>query len=142
MAIVQGFLVGKVVQWFGKRKVVTFGFLLWTIGMFLFSQASEPWMLYAFLIPYALGGVAGPTVQGIISNQVSQKEQGILQGSITGLVSVTAILGQLVFAPVFYYFIKPETFYYFPGAAYALAAVFLLIAFGCAFVAMKRLELK
>lgn len=142
VAIVQGFLVGKVVQWFGKRKVVTFGFLLWTIGMFLFSQASEPWMLYAFLIPYALGGVAGPTVQGIISNQVSQKEQGILQGSITGLVSVTAILGQLVFAPVFYYFIKPETIYYFPGAAYALAAVFLLIAFGCAFVAMKRLELK
>lgn len=142
VAIVQGFLVGKVVKWLGKRKVVTFGFLLWTIGMFLFSQASEPWMLYAFLIPYALGGVAGPTVQGIISNQVSQKEQGILQGSITGLVSITAILGQLVFAPVFYYFIRPETVFYFPGASYALAAVFLLVAFGCAFVAMKRLELK
>ena len=133
--------MGKAVKWFGKRKVVTFGFLLWVIGMFLFSRASEPWMLYAFMIPYALGGVAGPTVQGIISNQVSDKEQGILQGSITGLVSVTAILGQLVFAPVFYYFIRPETPIYFPGASYALAAGFLAIAFLCAFIAMKRISI-
>ena len=141
VAFVQGFLVGKAVEWFGKRKVVTIGFLLWTLGMFLFSQADEPWMLYAFLIPYALGGIAGPTVQGIISNQVSEKEQGILQGSITSLVSITAILGQLIFAPVFYYFIRPETTFYFPGAAYALGAIFLLIALVLAITAMKRLDI-
>ncbi|HAI41858.1 MAG TPA: tetracycline resistance MFS efflux pump, partial [Maribacter sp.] len=109
VAVVQGFLVGKLVTKFGKRKVIIYGFLLWTVGMFLFAFAHEPWMLYAFLIPYALGGIAGPTVQGVISNQVSEKEQGILQGSITGLVSITAILGQFIFAPVFYYFIRPET---------------------------------
>ncbi|WP_422858268.1 MFS transporter [Flagellimonas sp. S174] len=141
VAFVQGFLVGKAVEWFGKRKVVTIGFLLWTLGMFLFSQADEPWMLYAFLIPYALGGIAGPTVQGIISNQVSEKEQGILQGSITSLVSITAILGQLIFAPVFYYFIRPETTFYFPGAAYALGAIFLFISLILAITAMKRIEL-
>lgn len=141
VAFVQGFLVGRAVEWFGKQKVVTFGFLLWTLGMFLFSQASEPWMLYAFLVPYALGGVAGPTVQGIISNQVSEKEQGNLQGSITGLVSVTAILGQLLFAPVFYYFIRPETSIYFPGAPYVLASVLLFIAFILAKTAMSRIEL-
>ncbi|MEO0572833.1 MAG: MFS transporter [Bacteroidota bacterium] len=141
VAFVQGFLVGRAVEWFGKQKVVTFGFLLWTLGMFLFSQASEPWMLYAFLIPYALGGVAGPTVQGIISNQVSEKEQGNLQGSITGLVSITAILGQLVFAPVFYFFIRPETVFYFPGASYALAAFLLFIAFILAKTAMNRIAL-
>ncbi|KPM30996.1 Arabinose efflux permease family protein [Croceitalea dokdonensis DOKDO 023] len=142
VAVVQGFLVGKVVAWFGKRKVVTFGFLLWTFGMFLFSLADEPWMLYAFLIPYALGGVAGPTVQGIISNQVSQKEQGILQGSITSLVSITAILGQLIFAPVFSYFIRPESTLYYPGAPYALAALLLAVAFVFATIAMKRITLK
>lgn len=140
VAFVQGFLVGKAVEWFGKRNVVIIGFLLWTLGMFLFSQANEPWMLYAFLIPYALGGIAGPTVQGIISNQVSEKEQGILQGSITSLVSITAILGQLVFAPVFYYFIRPETTFYFAGSAYALGAIFLLIALIFAIVAMKKME--
>ena len=142
VAIVQGVLVGVLVKKFGKRFVVTAGFLLWTIGMFFFSLASEPWMLYAFLIPYALGGVAGPTVQGIISNQVSEKEQGNLQGSITGLVSITAVLGQLVFSPVFYFFIRPSGDIYYPGAPYTLAAIFLFIAFLMAFFAMKRLELE
>lgn len=142
VAIVQGALVGVLVKKFGKRFVVTVGFLLWTIGMFLFSIASKPWMLYAFLIPYALGGVAGPTVQGIISNQVSEKEQGNLQGSITGVVSITAILGQLIFSPVFYFFIRPEGSIYYPGAPYTLAASFLFIAFLMAFSAMKRMELE
>ena len=142
VAFVQGFLVGVVVKKFGKRKVVSFGFLLWTVGMFLFSQVDEPWMLYAFLIPYALGGVAGPTVQGIISNQVSEKVQGNLQGSITSLVSITAILGQLVFAPVFYYFIRQGSVIYFPGASYALAAVFLLIAFILARSAMNKMVME
>jgi DHA1 family tetracycline resistance protein-like MFS transporter len=142
VAIVQGFLVGVLVKKFGKRKIIIYGFLLWTVGMFLFSFAKEPWMLYAFLIPYALGGIAGPTVQGVISNQVSEKEQGILQGSITGLVSVTAILGQLIFSPVFYYFIRPEGTIYFPGAPYALAALFLLAAFILAFTAIKQMNVE
>ena len=142
VAIAQGFLVGVVVKKFGKKITIIAGFLLWTIGMFLFSQASEPWMLYAFLIPYAFGGVAGPTIQGVISNQVSEKEQGNLQGAITGLVSVTAILGQLIFSTVFYYFIRPETEIYFPGAPYVLAAILLFIAFLFAVLAMKRMDLK
>ncbi|QLG45201.1 TCR/Tet family MFS transporter [Costertonia aggregata] len=141
VAIVQGFLVGVLVEKLGRQNVVVYGFLLWVIGMFLFSLATEPWMLYAFLIPYALGGVAGPTVQGVISNQVSEKEQGNLQGSITGLVSITAILGQLIFSPVFYFFIRPEGDIYFPGAPYALAAVFLLIAFLFAVLAMKKIQM-
>lgn len=142
VAIVQGFLVGVVVKKFGKRNVITFGFLFWTVGMFLFSIATEPWMLYAFLIPYALGGIAGPTVQGVISNQVSEREQGNLQGAITSLLSITAILGQLVFSPVFYFFIRPEGDIYFPGAPYALAALFLLTAFIFALWAMKRMDLQ
>lgn len=140
VAIVQGFLVGVVVKKFGKRNAITFGFLFWTIGMFLFSLATEPWMLYAFLIPYALGGIAGPTVQGVISNQVSEKEQGNLQGAITSLLSITAILGQLVFSPVFYFFIRPEGSIYFPGAPYTLASLFLLTAFIFALWAMKKMD--
>ena len=142
VAIAQGFLVGIVVKKIGKKRTIIVGFLLWTIGMFLFSQASEPWMLYAFLIPYAFGGVAGPTIQGVISNQVSEKEQGNLQGAITGLVSVTAIFGQLIFSSVFYYFIRPDAEIYFPGAPYALASIFLFIALLFAVLAMKRMDLK
>ena len=140
VSIAQGFLVGFMTKKFGKRKVIIIGFMLWTIGMFLFSLATEPWMLYAFLIPYAFGGIAGPTVQGVISNEVSEKEQGNLQGAITGLVSLTAIFGQVLFAPVFYYFIRPETSIYFPGAPYVLASFLLLAAFIFALLAMRKMQ--
>lgn len=139
VAIVQGLLVGVFTRKFGKRKVIIIGFVLWTIGMFLFSLATEPWMLYAFLIPYALGGIAGPTVQGVISNEVSEKEQGNLQGAITGLVSLTAIFGQLIFSPVFYYFIRPESEIYFPGAPYVLASLLLFSALIFALLAMRKM---
>ncbi|AYN66120.1 MFS transporter [Euzebyella marina] len=142
VALVQGVLVGVLVKKFGRQKVVVIGFLLWTLGMFLFALATEPWMLYAFLIPYALGGVAGPTVQGVISNQVSEKEQGNLQGAITGLLSITSILGQLIFSPVFYFFIRPEGAIYFPGAPYTLAACFLLTALLFASWAMKGIDME
>ncbi|MBM1105293.1 TCR/Tet family MFS transporter [Aurantibacter crassamenti] len=142
VAIVQGFLVGVLTKRFGKCKVIIIGFFFWTVGMFLFAFAKEPWMLYAFLIPYAFGGIAGPTVQGVISNEVSEKEQGNLQGAITGLVSLTAIFGQLIFSPVFYYFIRPDTDIYFPGAPYALAAILLLAAFVFAISAMRKIDVE
>lgn len=42
------------------------------------SEASKSggWMMFAFLVPYCLGGIAGPALQGIISNQVPANEQG------------------------------------------------------------------
>ena len=134
-----GVFSGKSGEVFGKQKVIVGGFLLWMVGMFLIGLAKETWMLYAFLIPYALGGVAGPTVQGLISNQVSDKEQGNLQGAITGLVSLTAIFGQLIFSPIFYYFVRPEAPVYFPGAPYMLASMIFVVAFICAVAAMRSI---
>lgn len=128
VAIVQGGLIGPAVKKFGQKSVVIFGFMLWTIGMFLFSMAHESWMLYAFLIPYALGGVAGPTLQGILSNQVSDKEQGNLQGAITSMQSLTTIIGPAIAAFLFYAFTGDDATTYFPGAPYVAGALLLLTA--------------
>ena len=49
--------------------------------------------MYVFLIPYCLGGIGMPALQGIISSQVPSNEQGELQGALTSLMSLTAIVG-------------------------------------------------
>lgn len=128
VAIVQGGLVGMAVKQFGNKKVVIFGFMFWTIGMFLFSMASTSWLLYAFLIPYALGGVAGPTLQGILSNQVSVKEQGNLQGTLTSVISLTTIIGPGLAAFLFYQFTGDNAIVYFPGAPYVAGSILLFIS--------------
>jgi len=140
VALVQGGLVGIAVKKFGQEKVIIFGFILWSIGMILFTFASQSWMLYAFLIPYALGGVAGPTLQGLLSNTVSETEQGKLQGAITSMISLTTIIGPGIATSLFYLFTTGAVGIYFPGAAFLASGILLIIATFLVKTGLKRLK--
>lgn len=140
VAIVQAGLIGVLVKRLGSTLVIKIGFLLWTTGMILFAMASQSWMMYAFLIPYALGGIAGPTIQSLLSNHVSESEQGNLQGTLTSLISLTAIVGPLVHTQLFDYFSGSGAPVYFPGAPFAMGAVFLVAGSAFAIISMNRLS--
>jgi DHA1 family tetracycline resistance protein-like MFS transporter len=51
-----------------------------------------------------LGGLAGPALQGYISNHVPANEQGELQGALTSVISVTSIIGPVLMNGLFAYF--------------------------------------
>jgi len=140
VAIVQGGLVGKAVKKYGQIKVIKFGFVLWSIGMMLFAFSDKSWMLYAFMIPYALGGVAGPTLQGLLSNTVSEKEQGKLQGAITSMMSITTIIGPAIATGLFYVFTTGKLGIYFPGASFMAASLLLIISTFLVIIGLKRLD--
>ncbi|MFK8039618.1 MAG: TCR/Tet family MFS transporter [Crocinitomicaceae bacterium] len=127
VAIVQAGLIRWFQKKFGTKKTILIGLSLLTIGMLLFAIAFNETLLYLFLIPYALGGITGPTIQGVISNNVSDKEQGNLQGVITSLTSISTIISPLIYPIIFYSFTK-EGNTYFPGAPYLVAGIILLIA--------------
>ena len=137
VSFAQAVLVGILVKRWGQTKVIIFGFTLWTIGMFLFSMAKESWMLYAFLIPYCLGGIAGPTLQGVLSNQVSESEQGNLQGALTSMISITTILGPGLATFLFYRYTEEGAAIYFPGAPFVAGAILLLVS---TLVVLKALQ--
>jgi MFS transporter, DHA1 family, tetracycline resistance protein len=101
VAIVQGGLVGVAVKTLGEKRTVIVGFLMWFIGMTLFAFAPSDVWLMIFLVPYVLGGIANPTIAGIISNQVPETEQGELQGSLTSLMSVSSIIGPVLMTTLF-----------------------------------------
>ncbi|MCL4127217.1 UNVERIFIED_CONTAM: hypothetical protein GTU68_027667 [Idotea baltica] len=138
VAIVQGGLIGIVVRTLGEHKTVIYGFLLWTVGMILFSMATESWMIYLFLIPYALGGVAGPALQGILSNKVPVNEQGNLQGALTSMMSLTTIIGPAIAAGLFYKFTGDHAVTYFPGAPYIAGGLLLLSATIIVIISLKK----
>ncbi|MEL6123384.1 MAG: TCR/Tet family MFS transporter [Bacteroidota bacterium] len=140
VAIVQGGLIGVATKRFGEKSVIIIGFALCSVGMFLFGTASEAWMLYIFCIPYALGGIGGPTLQGLISNRVSVKEQGNLQGSLTSMISITTIIGPAMAASLFYLFTKEESDIYLPGASYFAAAALLVVSTLMVIITFRRSE--
>ncbi|MFT4525729.1 MAG: DHA1 family tetracycline resistance protein-like MFS transporter [Bacteroidia bacterium] len=140
VVLVQAVLLGWFVKRLGPNRVIKLGFLFWTTGMILFSMASQSWQMYAFLIPYALGGIAGPTIQSLLSNNVPQTEQGNLQGALTSMISLTAIIGPLMHTQLFYFFSGDQAPFYFPGAPFAMGAGLLVIGSILAILAMNRLK--
>ncbi|MBS1614508.1 MAG: TCR/Tet family MFS transporter [Bacteroidetes bacterium] len=125
---VQGGLIRVVNPWLGNKKAVLVGLALYTLGMSLFGIANQGWMMFAILVPYCLGGIAGPALQGIISTQVPPNAQGELQGALTSLMSSTSIFGPLIMNNTFYFFSHEGASIYFPGAPFILGAIFLLAA--------------
>ena len=141
-ALVQGYLIRFIQPKLGNQKSILYGFLLYATGMILFAFASESWMMFAFLVPYGLGGIAGPALQSVISAQVPKNEQGELQGALASLVSLTAIIGPPLMTNVFFYFTHDEAPFKFPGAPFFLAFILMLIsAIIVFFVFRKRSQL-
>ncbi len=127
VAIVQGGLIRVISPWLGPQRSVFWGLVLFVIGNVLFAFANQGWMMFAFLVPYCLGGIANPSMQGIISNQVPANEQGELQGVLTSLMSVSSIIGPLVMTNLFAYFTSKNALIYFPGAPFILAGFLTII---------------
>ncbi|MGR3810837.1 TCR/Tet family MFS transporter [Jiulongibacter sp. NS-SX5] len=129
IAIVQGGLMRVIIPKIGQSKALFLGLLINVIGQAAFSLAAEGWMMYVIMIPFALSGLANPAFQGIISNEVSDTEQGELQGALTSVVSLAAIIGQPLMLWLFRVFTKPENKVYLPGAPFLVGSVLCLLSF-------------
>jgi DHA1 family tetracycline resistance protein-like MFS transporter len=136
IAAVQGGLIRVVIPKIGQKRSVYIGLVMYCFGFLLFAFASKSWMMFAFLVPYCLGGIAGPALQGIMSSQVPSNEQGELQGGLTSLMSVTSIVGPPLMTNLFAWFTSSRAPVYFPGAPF-LAGAFITV--GSIIFAMRSL---
>lgn len=135
--LVQGVLIRYLNPKLGATRSVLLGLGLYAIGFLLFAFAPNGWLMFAFLVPYCLGGIAGPALQGIMSGQVPPNEQGELQGALTSLVSLTAIVGPPLMTNLFSFFTSTQAPVEFPGAPFLAGAV---LTAGSLLLAMRSLS--
>lgn len=134
---VQGGLIRVVNPWLGDRRSVYIGLILYGIGLLLFGLANKSWMMFAFLVPYCLGGIAGPALQSIITGQVPPNEQGELQGALTSMMSLTTIVGPPVMTGLFALFTSENAPLHLPGVPFLLGAVLMFTSAIIAKVTLK-----
>ena len=134
---VQGGLVRITNPILGNKKSIIIGMSLYCVGMFLFATATQSWMMFAFLVPYCLGGISGPALQAVISEQVGASEQGEIQGTLTSIMSASSIIGPPIMSSIFYYFTHKNAPFQFAGAPFVLGGLLNLIAL---FIAIKSLR--
>jgi DHA1 family tetracycline resistance protein-like MFS transporter len=145
LAIV-GFLVGGVQAGLtryinprlGNARSIYIGLILYTVGMFLFGIATQGWMLLTFLVPYCLGGIAGPALQSTMTGQVDVREQGELQGALTSLMSATSVVGPPMMTNLFAWGVRAGSPIYLPGAPFFLGSFLLAISAVIAYVSFHR----
>jgi DHA1 family tetracycline resistance protein-like MFS transporter len=138
VGIVQGGLIRYINPRLGNEKSIYIGMALYTTGMFLFATATQGWMMFVFLVPYCLGGIAGPAMQSVISSKVPASEQGEIQGTMTSLMSASAIVGPPLMSTVFYFFTHKDAPFQFAGAPFVLGGILMLISTVIAYFSFKK----
>ncbi|MEO9483385.1 MAG: TCR/Tet family MFS transporter [Ekhidna sp.] len=136
VAIVQGGLVGPIVKKIGEMKAIYTGFIFNAFGLFMMGLVPYGWMVYLVIVPYAFGGLAGPSLQSIMTSEVPKNSQGELQGGIASIMTLTAIVGPLLMTGVFRYYTNPENEVYFPGAPFMVGTAIAILSI---FIARRSL---
>lgn len=128
MALVQGFLIRKVIPLWGAPRTAFVGLSCAAVAFIGIAFAPNSIALYVWCIVSALAGLAGPAVTSIMANQVPQNEQGELQGINASVGSIAAIIGPLLMTQSFAWFTAPGTPLYFPGIAFLCAGTLTVLA--------------
>ena len=138
VALVQGVFLGRIVKRIGEVRSVYAGLFFNLVGLFSFAVVSEAWMVYFIIITYAFSGLTGPSMQSIMTAQIPKNAQGELQGGLTNVLMITAIIGPPLMTGIFTYYTNPENEIYFPGAPFILACMLALIGSGFAYRSLSK----
>ena len=128
ISVVQGFVIRmKIISKIGARWIVTFSLIVGAFAMLVLGFTSIAWMVF-IIIPFsALSELLTPTLGGFFANQVSDLEQGKLQGVLSSLSAFTTIISPLIMTTIFNLTSNPKNEFYLPGTPFLFSAILLLI---------------
>jgi DHA1 family tetracycline resistance protein-like MFS transporter len=138
--IVQGLLVGSVVKRFGDRGTMIFGLFAGAVGIACMGLAPTGLLFTLAMLPNALWGLAMPTLQSLMTQRVSESEQGQLQGANMSVASIAGVLSPLFFGTIYAMSVGAEPRLPTPGAPFLIAALVLLAAAAISWFVARRAE--
>lgn len=129
-AIVQGLLIRVLIPRIGERNAVIIAALSMAISSVFYVVAGpdQGWLIFLAIPVGSLQGLFQPSINGLMSNAVSDETQGELQGAVASLQSMASVIGPPLFAAVFAAFTVAGSIYYLPGAPFGLAGIVSLVA--------------
>lgn len=119
--VVQLGLTERIVQRVGERRAALIGLVSGSLTLFAYAFVTEGWQVYVFFLVGALGALAWPALNGMLSRMVDSTRQGSLQGGIGSMNSVAAIIGPLLAAQSLAY----GSQHGFDGAAFVVAGTLI-----------------
>ncbi len=127
MAFIQGGLIRVFLKRFGERRTVLLGLGFCLISFVALGFIDSGSVLLALIPLSALGAIVSPALQGLMSQQAEDDQQGELQGALTSVRSIAYILSPLVMTQIFSYFTTEGTPVYLPGAPFLMSAILVMV---------------
>lgn len=135
--IVSTTVVRPLVRQVGERNAALLGLAFGIMGCCIFGFATTGTVFLSGIAFIAMWGVAGPSIQSLMSHRVDPSEQGQLQGALGSIRAMTGMLGPVLFTQVFALSVKQGGGILL-GAPYFLSAALLLAALGIAWKVLPR----
>ncbi len=130
--VVQLLLVGRAVKALGERRALMVGMASQIATFVIYGLAPTPTVFYIGLVIGGLGGLIGPSLQGLMSGRVEPSEQGRLQGAGSALMGISSIIGPALYLSIFAFALRHETTLGLPGLPLLVAAGFGVAALAAA----------
>jgi DHA1 family tetracycline resistance protein-like MFS transporter len=125
----QGGLVRIVVPRLGERRAILLGLFVSAVTAVLYGIVPQGWMVYPVMCLALFGWIiAQPAAMGMMSRALPPNEQGLLQGVVASINSVTAVAGPPIWTGIFAFFVSPAAPLIIPGAAFDGSALVFLVA--------------
>ncbi|PXW68966.1 DHA1 family tetracycline resistance protein-like MFS transporter [Loktanella sp. PT4BL] len=131
IAVVQGLLIRPILNRIGERKAVILGLSVDVLAFVALGFVTNGWVALALTPLTALGSIAGPALQGIMSRTAADNQQGELQGTVSSINAVATIVAPLMVTQTFWFFTDGHGPVYAPGAPFILSAI---LTIGCILV--------
>jgi DHA1 family tetracycline resistance protein-like MFS transporter len=128
IAIVQGGLTRVLIPKLGERRAALTGLTLGSLGFLGYAASTRGWMIYGFMPVFAFAGLVYPSINALMSQQVSERAQGELQGGVASSYSLSTILGPPFMTQIFRFFTREEATVTAAGAPFYAAALLGVIS--------------
>lgn len=122
-AVLQGKLIGPIVERLGERRVMNLGIVLTAVALGLLGVTTNIVALFPVAALLAASGLVFPTVTAMVSNAAADDEQGAMLGVLASASGLARAIGPVAAGALFDWAIPAP---YLVGAG--LFAVCLLIA--------------
>ena len=124
--LVQAVLMRRATKRLGEMRTLFSGLLFGVAGFGLLAFAPNTTVLLISIPLISLWGLAGPSMQALMSRRASASEQGQLQGALASIFGIAGMIGPIMFTGIFAFAVSQQGALHVPGAPYWLASALLL----------------
>ena len=137
MALVQSVVTGRAIARWGEARTVVIGMIFGGLGFLAYVFARADWLVFTIIFLSGVQGLVWPSLNALLSRMTDASHQGALQGGMSSIASIAAIVGPLAMTQALAFGAEHGE----PGGAFLLAFVLVVFAFGIVvFGVVRRLS--